>query len=230
MKCLILAGGFGTRLYPLTIDKAKALLEYKDKPLLTHIVDRVPHNVDIFVSCNRKFEAAFHQWQEKLGRQVEIWVEDVWDVEQKKGAIGSLHYWISNKNIAEDLLVLAGDDYFELDLDQFIAAYNGRNALVAVYDIGDKGKASRFGVVKLDGNRLIELEEKPAKPKSSLVATAIYVLPPSIFPLLSQYCAEGERDNLGNFITYLIDRGEVHAYLFAEFWADIGSIRAEDQM
>ena len=106
--------------------------------------------------------------------------------------------------------------------------YNGRNALVAVYYIGDKGKASRFGVVRLDGYRLIELEEKPAKPKSSLVATAIYVLPPSTFPLLSQYCAEGERDHLGNFITYLIDRDEVRAYLFANFWADIGTIRAHE--
>ena len=78
MKCLILAGGFGIRLYPLTINRAKALLEYKGKPLVTHIVAKVPENIDILVTTNRKFEADFRQWQRSLSRQVEICVEDVW--------------------------------------------------------------------------------------------------------------------------------------------------------
>jgi len=223
MKCLILAGGFGTRLYPLTIYKAKALLEYKGKPLLTHIVDKVPRNIDILVSCNRKFEADFHQWQENLGRQVEICVEDVWTDDQKKGAVGSLHYWINSKRIVEDLLVVAGDNYFEFDLAQFIAAYNGKNALVAVYDIGDKSKASQFGVVELDKNRLTKFEEKPVNPGSSLVATACYVLPPRIFPVLGEYCQAGEKDNLGPFIAHLVGAEEVHAYTFTELWFDMGA-------
>ena len=223
MKCLILAGGFGTRLYPLTLTKAKALLEYKGNPLLTHIVDKVPRNIDILVSCNRKFETDFYRWQENLGRQVEICVEDVWADEQKKGAIGSLHYWISNKRIAEDLLVIAGDNYFEFDLAQFIAAYDGKNALVAVYDIGDRSKASQFGVVELDKNRIIRFAEKPAKPQSSLIATACYILPPVIFPILGEYCQSGQKDNLGAFIAYLVGREEVHACPFTELWLDIGT-------
>ena len=223
MKCLILAGGFGTRLYPLTLTKAKALLEYKGNPLLTHIVDKVPRNIDILVSCNRKFETDFYRWQENLGRQVEICVEDVWADEQKKGAIGSLHYWISNKRIAEDLLVIAGDNYFEFDLAQFIAAYDGKNALVAVYDIGDRSKASQFGVVELDKNRIIRFAEKPAKPQSSLIATACYVFPHRILSVLDDYWQLGERDNLGSFIAYLVGREELHAYTFTELWLDIGT-------
>ena len=223
MKCLVLAGGFGTRLYPLTTTKAKALLEYKGNPLLTHIVDKVPRNIDILVSCNRKFETDFYRWQENLGRQVEICVEDVWADEQKKGAIGSLHYWISNKRIAEDLLVIAGDNYFEFDLAQFIAAYDGKNALVAVYDIGDRSKASQFGVVELDKNRIIRFAEKPAKPQSSLIATACYVFPHRILSVLDDYWQLGERDNLGSFIAYLVDREELHAYTFSELWLDIGT-------
>lgn len=223
MKCLILAGGFGTRLHPLTIYKAKALLEYKGKPVLTHIVDKVPDNIDIFVSCNRKFEADFYQWQGNLARRVEIWVEDVWSDDQKKGAIGSLNFWVNSKSIAEDLLVIAGDNYFEFLLDQFIAAYNGKNALVAVYDIGDKSKASQFGVVHLDKNRIFKFEEKPANPQSSLIATACYILPPRIFPILGDYCQMGERDNLGAFIAYLVDTEEVHAYTFTELWFDMGA-------
>jgi glucose-1-phosphate thymidylyltransferase len=226
MKCLILAGGFGTRLYPLTIYKAKALLEYKGKPLLSHILDRVPENIDILVSCNRKFESDFHRWQKNADRPVELCVEHVWTEEQKKGAIGSLEFWVGSKNITEDLLVIAGDNYFEFDLAEFIFAYDGENVLVAIYDIGDMSKASQFGIVSLDGNRIVEFQEKPAQPHSSLVSTGIYIFPPRIFPLLSRYCAEGKRDNLGSFITHLIDRDEVHARVFTETWLDIGS--AED--
>lgn len=226
MKCLILASGFGTRLYPLTIYKAKALLDYKGKPLLSHILDRVPGNIDILVSCNRKFEADFRRWQKGATRQVELCVEDVWTEEQKKGAVGSLEFSVSSKNIAEDLLVIAGDNYFEFSLGELISAYNGKNILVAVYDIGDISKASRFGAVILDGNRIVEFHEKPVQPHSSLVSTGIYIFPPQIFPLLSRYCAEGKRDNLGNFIAHLVERDKVHARIFTETWLDIGS--AED--
>lgn len=224
MKCLILASGFGTRLYPLTMNKAKALLDYKGKPLLTHIVAKVPAAIDILVSTNRKFEADFHRWQQGIDRQIEVCVEDVWTEEQSKGAVGSLSFWIGSKAIAEDLLVIAGDNYLDLDLARFITAYNGKNTLLAVHDIGDKSKATQFGVVRLDGNRIIEFEEKPAKPRSSLVATACYIFPPRIFPLLSRYCSERTKDNLGNFISYLMDSDEVYAYPFTELWFDIATL------
>ena len=223
MKCLIMAGGLGTRLYPLTTSKAKALLEYGGKPLLTHLVNKIPRDMDILISTNRKFEADFLQWQQGIGRQVEIGIEEAWTEEQKKGAVSSLNFWIDGKGIKEDLLAIAGDNYFEFDLSEFIAAYNGNNTLVAIYDLSDKSKASQFGVVQLKGHKIIELQEKPAKPKSSLIATACYIFPPQIFPHLSRYCSEGKRDRLGNFISYLIDTDEVHSYLFTELWLDIGS-------
>lgn len=223
MKCLIMAGGLGTRLYPLTTSKAKALLEYEGKPLLTHLVNKIPQDMGILISTNRKFEADFLQWQQGIAGQVEIGIEEAWTEEQKKGAVSSLNFWIDAKGIKEDLLAIAGDNYFEFDLSEFIAAYNGNNTLVAIYDIGDRNKASQFGVVQLKGHKIIELQEKPAKPKSSLIATACYIFPPRIFPHLSQYCSQGKRDNLGNFISYLIDTYEVHSYLFTELWLDIGS-------
>ncbi len=223
MKCLILAGGFGTRLYPLAVSKAKALLEYKGKPLLTHIVDKIPEGVDILIATNRKFEADFRRWQKSIDRPAEICVEEVWTEEQKKGAVGSVNFWVTSKNIAEDLLVIAGDNYFEFNLDEFIAAYEGTNAMVAVHDIGDRNKASQFGVVSIRHNFIEEFIEKPAKPRSSLIATAIYILPPRLFPILSQYCSERRRDNLGSFISYLVDTDKVLAYTFSELWLDIGS-------
>ena len=224
MKSLILASGFGTRLYPLTINKAKGLLEYKGKALISHIVDKIPQDMDIFINTNKKFEPDFRYWQKTVSRNVTLCVEPVLTEEQTFGAVGSLDYWIRTKNITDDLLVIAGDNYFEFDLCRFIATYNDKNTLVAIYDIGDKGKAGQFGVVQLRGQRIIEFEEKPTEPKCSLIATACYVFPQRIFPLLYHYCAEGKRDNLGSFIAYLADVDEVHAYVFSELWLDIGSV------
>lgn len=225
MKCLILAGGFGTRLYPLTINTAKALLEYKGKPLLTHLIDRIPQDIDVLISINRKFEADFQQWREVIDRPVQFCVENAWSDEQRKGAVGSLNYWVKHQNITEDLLVIAGDNYFEMDLSRFTIAYNGDRVLVAVYDIGDRNKASHFGVVRLDGDKIVELEEKPNRPKSSLVATACYILPPRIFPHLAQYCSQHKRDNLGSFISHLAAIEDVHSYVFYNLWLDIGTGR-----
>jgi glucose-1-phosphate thymidylyltransferase len=224
MKSLILASGFGTRLYPLTATKAKALLEYKGKAIISHIVDKVPENIDILVNTNKKFEADFRQWQGTIGRAVTLCVEPVFTEEQAFGAIGSLDYWIRTKKIDDDLLVIAGDNYFEFDIRRFIAAYNGKNTLVAVYDIGDKTEAKRFGVVQLDGKRITKFVEKPAQPKSSLIAIACYIIPPRIFPLLFRYCDQDKRDNLGNFISYLVETDEVYAYTFSDTWFDVGSL------
>jgi glucose-1-phosphate thymidylyltransferase len=223
MKCLILAGGFGTRLYPLITNKSKALLEYKGKPLLSHLVAKIPQDMEILVSTNLKFEADFRQWQRGVDRDIMLCIEQIRGEEQKMGAVASLNYWIATKGITEDLLIIAGDNYFEFDLSRFIVAYNGNNTLVAVHDIGDRSQASQFGVVRLDGERLAGLEEKLAKPKSTLIATACYILPPRLFPLLSQYCSGSRRDNLGSFISYLIAVDQVHGYLFTEPWFDIGS-------
>jgi len=223
MKCLILAGGFGTRLYPLITNKSKALLEYKGKPLLSHLVDKVPRDIEIMVSTNLKFEPDFRRWQQGVDREIDLCVEEIWSDEEKKGAVGSLNFWVTTRNIKEDLLVIASDNYFEFDLSQFIAAYDGNNTLVAVHDIGDQSQASRFGVVRLDGYRLAELKEKPAKPKSSLIATACYILPPRVFPLLRRYCSSGRRDNLGSFISHLVATDQVHGYLFIKPWFDIDS-------
>ena len=230
MKSLILASGFGTRLYPLTITKAKVLLPFKGKPIISHVVDRIPQNIDILVNTNKKFETDFRHWQNTVNRKVTLCVEPVFSEEQSWGAINSVDYWVRNKNITDDLAVIASDNYFEFDLSKFISSYNGNNVSVAVRDIGDKNKATQFGVVRLEGNRIVEFVEKPAVPKSSLIATACWILPPRIFPILSEFCSEGKKDNLGSFIAYLVGTDEVYAYTFTEQWVDIGSIDTYSSM
>jgi len=201
------------------------LIEYKGKPLLTHMVEKIPNNIDILVVTNRKFEMDFRRWRENINRKVEIGIEDVWTEEQKKGALGSLAFWVEQGNINEGLLVLASDDYFEFDLSQFIAAYSSKNALVAVHDIGDKNRASQFGVVEVEKGRIVKCEEKPMYPKTSLIGIACYLLPPRLFPVLSRYHREHpEIDQLGHFITYLVKCDTVDAYVFTELWQDTAGI------
>ncbi len=223
MKCLLLASGFGTRLYPLGNNQAKGLIEYQGKALISHLVNKIPQDVPILVNTNKKFEADFRQWQDTLSRNITLYAEPVFNEKQAFGAIGSIEYCVRTQNIADDLLVIGSDNYFEFDLQQFIGCYNGQNTLVAVHDIDDKSKACQYGVVQLEGHKIVELEEKPAQPKSSLIAIACYIFPRRIFTLLRQYCAEGKKDNLGGFIAYLIAKDEVHAYIFNEPWFDIGS-------
>ncbi|MBI2933941.1 MAG: nucleotidyltransferase family protein [Chloroflexi bacterium] len=228
MKCLVLAGGFATRLYPLTINKAKALLPFQGEPVINHAIKRVPPGMEILISTNRKFEDDFRHWQTSLARNVRICVEEAATDEQKMGAVGADNFWVARERVEEDLMVLAADNYFEFDLSDLVMAFDGKNPLIAAHDVGDKhkaceiGVACRVGLVVIEEGKVKRFDEKPAEPTSSIIATGIYILPQRIFPLLSDYCAECKRDNLGSFISYLLDRYEVTAYLFASTWIDIG--------
>jgi glucose-1-phosphate thymidylyltransferase len=105
-----------------------------------------------------------------------------------------------------------------------MSEFDGHHVLVAIYDVLEKDNATQYGVVRIEGNRIIELEEKPDFPKSSLVATACWILPARVFPLISEFCRGERKDNLGNLITYLIEKEDVLAYPFKEKWIDIGSL------
>ncbi len=228
MKCLILAGGFATRLYPLTVDRPKALLPFRGRPVLSHIIDRIPEGMDILVSTNKKFEGVFADWQATLTRTIEIGVEDALADDQKKGAVGAIDHWINSKHIQEDLMVVAGDNYFELDLSDLIERFNGRNAIIAAFDVGDKdmaceiGKRCQVGLLTVEDGRIVRFDEKPESATSSIVSTGIYILPHRLFPALSQYCRDHKPDNLGSFIAHLIASETVHAYVFSTLWLDIG--------
>ena len=225
MKIIILAGGFATRLWPLTEQRAKPLLLLKNKALISHMVEGIPHDISIIISTNQAFKNDFILWKKKEfpHRDIEIFIEDSASDKEKIGALGAVSYLIQEQNIDDDLMVLAGDNYFGFSIQDFIHSYN-KNPLLAVYDIQEKKLAKSFGVViSHDGKTVHDFEEKPENPSSTLVSTGAYIFPKKNLQDICDY-AKIHNDNLGGIFEYLKKKLKVISiFNFHEKWFDIGS-------
>jgi len=229
MKAFVLAGGFATRLWPLTEKCAKPLLPLAGKPLLTHIVENVPEGIPITVSTNAVFKDGFEQWKEELGRDgVEILIEDTSHDDHKLGALGAVAQWVEQEDIKEDVLLLTGDNYFGFKIADFLAAFKDGTPLLAAHDIQDKECAKSFGTVILgeDGKTITEFEEKPANPQTTLVSTGCSILPAATLPILTAFAKE-HPDNVGGIFEEFLRLGQhVDCFTFTEHWFDVGSFDA----
>jgi len=221
MKVLIMAGGYATRLWPITKDNPKALLPVGDRVILDYILEKTKElDMEVYISTNRFFAKYFESYAEDKG--VELLVEDTLHEEEKLGTIGALKLAIDELGL-DDYLVIAGDNLFSFELDEFLNRYDGRT-LIAVYDVGDFELAKRYGVVILEGERVVDFQEKPLNPKSTLISTGVYVFPKETMARVGEYLNEGNKDSPGYFIQWLLGKGEdIQAYRFDEYWYDIGS-------
>ena len=112
MRAFILAGGFATRLWPLTEKRAKPLLPIAGKELLTYIVEGIPADIPVTVSTNASFADGFKKWMDAITRPgLELIVEGTQRDDHKLGALGSIAEWIRAEKIDDDLLILTGDNY-----------------------------------------------------------------------------------------------------------------------
>ena len=227
MHAFILAGGFATRLWPLTEKRAKPLLPLAGKPLLTHIVEKIPREIPVTVSTNVAFQTGFEKWKQTQNRPIAIVIEHTTKDADKLGALGAVAQWIQQEHCADDLLLLTGDNYFGFSFDDFLKTYHAGIPLIATYDIREKEKAMAFGVVMVErGNMVIGFEEKPKKPLSNLVSTGCSILPQHVLPILAQY-AHHHPDNIGGIFEELLREGQhIECFIFREPWFDIGSYDA----
>lgn len=225
MHAFILAGGFATRLWPLTEKRAKPLLPIAGKPLLSHIVERIPADIPVTVSTNSAFKEDFIAWSHEVGRRnLTVRIETTRNDDEKLGTLGATAQWIEAEKINDDILLLTGDNWFAFNMNTFITQSDGI-ATVAAYDIGDKAKASAFGTIVLeaDGKNVASFEEKPKDPKSSLVSTGASILPTSVIPDLLAF-AKVKPDNVGGIFEELLRlKRPVQCFRFTEAWFDIGS-------
>ena len=226
MHVFILAGGFATRLWPLTERRAKPLLPLAGKPLLDHMVERLPAGIPVTVSTNAEFEDAFLAWKLRSNRPgIHIHIEKARTDEEKLGALGAFAQWVVQKGIREDVLLLTGDNYFGFDFSTFLGHFREGIPLLAAVDLGDRAKARAFGTVLLDESFSVVtgFEEKPVDPKSSIVSTGCSLIPADLLPLLVVF-AQRHPDNVGGLFEEFLRRGfPVDCRVFTEPWFDIGS-------
>ena len=226
MIALLLAGGFATRLWPLTEKRAKPLLPLAGKPLIQHIIDKIPQEVRIIISTNRAFQDDFLALRAQYpARDMEIFIEDSENDQSKVGALAATALVIEHFQINSPLLLIAGDNYFGFEIDDFIKSYSGKT-LLASYDTRSLQMAKQFGVVTVDGKRLVSFIEKPSDPPSTMISTGCYLFSPEHLHLIREY-SRLSSDNLGGIFEYLLKKNqEVEVFPFTETWIDIGSFES----
>jgi glucose-1-phosphate thymidylyltransferase len=244
MNALILAAGYATRLYPLTLNKAKPLLEVGGKPIIAWLADHlitVPHLQTVFIVTNDKFAKDFQGWADEYrSKHSNIRFKVINDGStsdnDKLGAIGDINFVLTRENLINtDLLILAGDNLFSESLERFVEFARHTDATVALYDVGDLEAMKKYAGVTTDASGVITaFEEKPQKPQTTLAAIALYYYSREVLPLFITYLASGNNpDQPGRFLQWLYKRKPVKTFQITGQWLDIGSketLEAADKM
>lgn len=234
MKAIILAAGYATRLYPLTENVPKPLLEVAGKTILDFIVekiDRVSEVDEVIIVTNDKFSGHFSEWNEtsNYSKKITVVNDGTLTNETRLGAIGDIQYIIEHLDISDDLMILAGDNLFDFELTDFVSYFNevGTDCITS-YVEENTAQVKRAGVVELDEvQKVLSFEEKPAEPRSNYCVPAFYLYKKETLPLFREYLEEGNNpDAPGHFVPYLIDKKAVHAFLFEGKRYDIGTVES----
>ena len=234
VKLIVLAAGYATRLYPLTINQPKPLLAVAGKPMLEHVLDNLKpiSEIDhIYVVTNAKFSNHFQHWADAYGMThsrapVNIVNDKTTSEANRLGAIGDLNLVLDEAQIDDDLMVVAGDNLFSHSLEGFGEFCRRKNApVLAVYDVSDPEQIKKYNSIEIDENdRIIFFEEKPEHPKSTLTGIALYYYPQSVLSLIRQYIAEGNNpDQPGRLVQWLYPRTPFYVWRVPGIWYDVGS-------
>lgn len=239
MKALILAAGYATRLYPLTLHVPKALLPIGERPMLDYLVREIatlPNLRDVHIVSNHKFFDQFQAWADAAREEgrypslsFTVWDDGTTSDADRLGAVGDIRFAIDRAKLDDDLLVAASDNFFTFPLRRFAEAFeaHGRDTLLAAR-IEDPETLKRFAVAQVDGEgRVTDLEEKPPFPKGDLGVYALYLYRRDTLPMFAQYLDEGNSpDAPGYFPEWLHKRREVRVYRFEGECVDIGTPEA----
>jgi glucose-1-phosphate thymidylyltransferase len=227
MRLLILAAGYATRLYPLTLDRPKPLLPVGGKPMLERLLASLdPIGFDArYLVTNAKFASHFQAWEG--GRGVEIVDDGTTSEDDRLGAIGDIDFVLESRGIDDDLVVVAGDNLFAETLGEFGKVARQRSQpLLAVHDVGDiELVRGRYNSIEIDGSgRITFFEEKPEEPRSTLSGIGLYYYPRGVLPLIGEYLRGGNNpDQPGRLIQWLYPRIDVYTWPVPGAWYDIGS-------
>ncbi len=229
MKAVVLAGGYATRLWPVTRHRPKMLLPVGE----TTVIDRVLSGLEaddrvdeVFLSTNERFADDFREHIAAAGyEKPRLSVEDTTEEGEKFGVVGALAQLVDREGVAnEDLLVVAGDNLMDFDIAEFIDFFETREApTLAAYDVGSREKATSYGLVDIEGEAVVDFQEKPDDPPSTLVSIACYAFPADAVRFGEYLAGDNNPDEPGWFIQWLVDREPVYGFTFDGAWYDIGT-------
>ena len=232
MKAIVLCAGYATRLYPLTLDKPKSLLDISGKPLLNYIIEKIEKISDvdeIFIVSNDKFHKQFLDWlndYENIStKKIHIINDGTTSNENRIGGVGDLDLVVRKEKINDDLLIVLGDNLFDFDLNDITYFFKKiKGITVGTYDLKDMEQAKNFGVFEIKNNKLISFEEKPQNPKSTTISTGVYLFPKKDLIKIEEYMkTDKPKDGPGYLILDFFNSQNIHAFEFKGKWLDIGT-------
>ena len=234
MTGIILAAGYATRMYPLTLNFPKPLLEVGGKKIIDHLLeDGERSGIERFiVVSNHKFISLFREWAE--GKENVMVLDDgSVDNEHRIGAVKDIEFAIEKAGINDDTLILAGDNVLDFSLSSFIE-YGKKKGTSCImrHRESDKARLSKTGVVVIDQSDLVlSMEEKPKEPKSEWAVPPFYYYVKEDLPLIKEGIENGcGIDAPGSFVSYLAERRPVHAFLMPGKRFDVGSIEGYEKI
>lgn len=230
MKCIILAAGYATRLYPLTQNFPKPLLEVKGKTIIDWIYEDIQSVVDeIVVVSNHKFVNQFTAWAKKINstiscdaleksgcKKITVIDDGSTDNDNRLGAVRDIAFAIESCGIDDDTMVLAGDNLLDFSLKGFASFYNKNMATCIMRHYEDDiNKLKRTGVVVVDDNsHVLQMQEKPQEPASNWAVPPFYIYPKTVLGDIVQAVKDEvcNVDAPGSFIEWFCKEHEVYAY------------------
>lgn len=236
MKCLILAAGYATRLYPLTENFPKPLLEVGEKTILDWLVDDIDTlgEVDEYiVISNHKFARHFEKWAERKAQKITV-VDDGTDTnETRLGAVCDIQFAIDKLSLDDDMLVIAGDNVLDFSLTKFINyAKNKRTSSIMRYYEPSEAKLLKCGVVTVDSDdRVIDMTEKSPTPATHWCCPPFYYYTKEDAKLVQKGIDSGcGTDAPGSYIAWLCKQTAVHAMEMPGRRYDIGNLESYEKV
>lgn len=236
MKCLILAAGYATRLYPLTENFPKPLLKVGDKTILDWLIEDIDGAglvEEYIVISNHKYAAHFENWACSHLQKITVVDDGTSTNETRLGAVCDIQYAIDKLNIDDDLLVIAGDNVLDFSLQHFVhyAAKKGSSCIMRFYE-PDENRLHKCGIVCVDNDeRIIDMEEKPAQPRSHWACPPFYFYKKEHASWVKRAIAEGcGTDAPGSFIAWLSKQTPVYAMEMQGRRYDIGDLKSYEKV
>ncbi len=237
MKALVLAAGYGTRLYPLTKTTAKPLVPIADKPIIEYILERIlplPSIDAIYIVTNGKFFSDFVKWQETFQKKrdrkeppILLLNDKTLSNETRLGAIKDIALAINKFAVDDDLMICSGDDIFMFDFKEFVETFEKvGKTVITLHPSNDIELLRNSGNAQINSaNRVIDIVEKPSHPRTNLISPCLYIFSRSTLPMIDRYLkTDNNPDAPGYFISWLVKKIEVFSYIFEEPFYTVGDM------